>query len=46
MMHVRVLKKYIHFELMYSNDHIFSLLPMNYLVDQDGELTTPHKLAN
>ena len=30
---------------MYTTDHIFTVLPIKYLVNQDGEPTTPHKLA-
>ena len=37
--------KYINFGLMYGNDHIFPVLPIKHLVNQDGEPTTPHKLA-
>ena len=45
MVHVRVSDKYIHFALMYMTDHIFPVLPIKNLVNQDGETTTPHKLA-
>ena len=30
---------------MYTTDHIFSVLPIKHLVDEDGEPTTPHKLT-
>ena len=30
---------------MYTTDHIFTVLPIKHLVNQDGEPTTPHKLA-
>ena len=43
--HVRVSEEYIHFALMYTADHILSVLPIKYLVNQDVEPTTPHKMA-
>ena len=45
MVRVRVSDEYIHFELMYTTDHIFPVLSIRHLVDNDGETTTPHKLA-
>ena len=45
MVHVRVSDKYIHFALMYTTDHLFTVLPIKHLVNQDGEPTMPHKLA-
>ena len=30
---------------MYTTRHIFMVLPINNLVDQDGEPITPHKLS-
>ena len=45
MVHARVPEVYVHFALMYTTDHIFLVLPIKYLVNEDGELTTPHKLA-
>ena len=44
MVHTRVSDKYIHFSLMYATDHIFLVLPIKHLVNQDSETTTPHKL--
>ena len=44
MVHVRVLEEYIHFELMYTIDHIFPVVPNKYLINKDGNPTTPHKL--
>ena len=44
MVHVRVSDEYIHFELMYTTDHLFPVLPIKHLENQDGEPTTPHKL--
>ena len=30
---------------MYTTDHVFLVLPIKYLVNEDGDPTTPHKLA-
>ena len=45
MVHTWVYDKCIHFSIMYTTDHIFTVLPIKHLVNQDGEPTTPHKLA-
>ena len=45
MVQARVSYKYIHFALLYTDDHIFHILPIKHLVNKDGETTTPHKLA-
>ena len=45
MVHARVPEVYIHFALMYTTDHIFPVLPINDLINEDGDPTTPHKLA-
>ena len=45
MVHVRVSEEYIHFALMYTTDHIFPVLPIKDLINEDGDPTTPHKLA-
>ena len=45
MVHARVLEVYVHFALMYKTDHIFQVLPIKYLIDEDGNPTMPHKLA-
>ena len=45
MVHARFLEAYIHFALMYTTDHIFPFLPIKYLINEDGDPTTPHKLA-
>ena len=45
MVHSRVLRAYIHFSLMYTTDHIFPVLPIKYLIKEDDDPTTPHKLA-
>ena len=36
---------YVHFALMYLTDHIFPVLPIKDLINEDGDPTTPHKLA-
>ena len=45
MVHPRVSEAYIHFALMYTTDHIFPVLPIKDLINEDGDPTTPHKLA-
>ena len=45
MVHARILEAYIHFALMYTTDQIFPVLPIKYLINEDGDPTTPHKLA-
>ena len=30
---------------MYTTDHIFPVLPIKDLINEDGDLTTPYKLA-
>ena len=45
MVHARVPENYIHFALMYTTDHIFPVLPINNLINEDGDPTTPFKLA-
>ena len=45
MVHARVSEAYIHFALMYTTDHIFPVLPIKYLIKEDGDLITPFKLA-
>ena len=45
MLHARILKAYVYFELMYTTDHIFPVLPIKYLINEDDEPTTPFKLA-
>ena len=44
MVHTRVSEAYIHFVLMYTTDHIFTVLPIKSLINKDGDLTTPFKL--
>ena len=45
MVHARVSEAYIHFALMYTTYHIFLVLPIKYIINEDGNPTTPHKLA-
>ena len=45
MLHAQVSDKYINFILMYTTDHIFPVLPIKNLVNQDGEPNNLHKLA-
>ena len=45
MVNVRVPEVYVNFTLMYTTDHIFPVLPIKDLINQDGDPTTPHKLA-
>ena len=45
MVHARVSEAYIHFALMYTTGHIFPVLPIKDLINKDGDLKTPHKLA-
>ena len=45
MVHARVTEVYVHFTLLYTTDHIFTVLPIKDLINEDGDTTTPHKLA-
>ena len=45
MVHARVLEVYVHFTLMYTTDHIFLDLPIKDLINEDGDPTTPYKMA-
>ena len=40
MVHDRVLEAYIHFAIMYVTDHVFQVLPINYLINEDVNPTT------
>ena len=44
MLHARVSEACIHFALMYTTDHIFPVIPIKDLINEDGDPTTPHKL--
>ena len=43
--HARVPEIYVHFALMYTTDHIFPVLPIKDLINEDCDPTTPHKLV-
>ena len=43
--HARVPEVYVHFALMYTTDHIFPVIPIKDLINEDGDPTTPHKLT-
>ena len=45
MVHARVLEVYIHFTIIYMTDQIFLVLPIKYLINEDGEPTKSFKLA-
>ena len=45
MVHAIVPEVYVHFALMYTIDHIFPVLPIKDLINEDGDPKTPHKLA-
>ena len=45
MVNARVPEVYIHFALMYTTDNIFLVISIKYLINNDDDLTTSHKLA-
>ena len=45
MVHARVSEAYIQFALMYTTYHIFPVLPIKYMINEDVYPKTPHKLA-
>ena len=45
MVHARVPEVYVHFVLIYATDHIFLVIPIKDLINEDGNQTTPHKLS-
>ena len=44
MVNARVPEVYVHFALIYTTDHIFPVLPIKDLINEDGDPTTPQKL--
>ena len=46
MVHARVPENDIHFALMYTTGHIFPVLPIKYLINEDGDPTTPYNIGN
>ena len=45
MVYARVPEVYVHFALMCTTDHIFPVLTIKDLINEDGDPITPHKLA-
>ena len=45
MVHAQVLEECIKVSSMYKNHHIFNVVPINHMINQDGGTTKPHKLA-
>ena len=45
MVHARVSELYIHFAIMYRTDGIFPILPINDMINKDGDLTTTYELT-
>ena len=45
MVNARYPEVYVHFALIYTTDRIFPVLPIKDLINEDGDPTTPHKLA-
>ena len=44
MVHARVPEVYVHFVLMYTTDHIFTVLPIKDIINKNSEPITPFKL--
>ena len=45
MVHARFLEAYIYFSLIYTTYHVSLVLPIKYLINEEGKRTTPFKLA-
>ena len=45
MVHAIFLEAYIHFSLIYTEDHIFPVLTITYLINKGGDPTTPFKIV-
>ena len=45
MVHARVLEACIHFALMYTTDHIFLVIPIKDLINEEDDPTMPFELA-
>ena len=45
MLHARVSEAYVHFTLMYTTDHIFPVLQIKDLINEDSNPTTPFKIS-
>ena len=46
MVYARVSEAYIHFLFMYMMEHIFPILPIKDLINENGKPTTPFKLTS
>ena len=42
--HSHMVHDRVHFAFMYTTDHIFLVLPIKYMINKDGNPTTPFKL--
>ena len=45
MVHARVPEVYVHFALIYTTNHIFPVLQIKDIINEDGDPETPYKLA-
>ena len=45
MVHAIVSEVYVNFSLIDTTDHIFPVLPIKDLINEDGDTKNPHKLA-
>ena len=45
MVHDRVSEVYINFAFIYTTDNIYPVIPIKDLINDDGDITTPYKLA-
>ena len=45
MVHAKVSEAYIHFSLRYTTYHICLVIQIKYLINEDGNLTTPFKVV-
>ena len=45
MVNARVSEAYINFAFMYMTDHIFTVLPIRDIINEDGDPKTPYKFA-
>ena len=45
MVHARVTEVHAHFTSIYTIDNIFPVIPIKYIINEDGDPTTPHKLS-
>ena len=45
MVHDGFSEAYIHFSFIYTTDNIFPVVPIKDLINKDGDLATPFKLA-